>query len=213
MFGADAEHSQCQDYRDCIYSRFKDSVFKEGGIYWSEIEKNKDKWGPNGICVLEPIPNARPKADEPIRAVGLREEAMREKIKEFEEKGCIMPSQSHWVSRGFLVPKPGIKKWRLVIDYPYVNTQVHGWEFHLPVIEDLFVKQAGSQLWSLLDLEDGFHLLPLSECSRQYTAFCTPFGVLEWMVLPIRVKVGPKASQRMMSDCLKSTAAHTHLDG
>ena len=201
---ADDEHPHCQEYRDWIYNRFKDTVFKEGGNHWSEIEKNMDKRGPNGICVLEPIPDAKPKADKPIRAVGLREEAMREKIKEFQEKGWIVPSQSHWVSRGFLVPKPGTNKWRLVIDYRYVNTQLRGCEFPLPVIEDLFVKQAGNQLWTLLDLEDGFRQMPLSECSRQYTAFCTPFGVFEWRVLPVGVKVGPQAFQRMVSDCLKS---------
>ena len=113
---ADAEHPNCQEDRDRIYNRFKDTVFKEGGNHWSEIENNMDKRGPNGICVLEPIPDAKPKADKPIRAVGLREKAMREKIKEFQEKGWIVPSQSHWVSRGFLVPKPGTNKWRLVID-------------------------------------------------------------------------------------------------
>ena len=136
---------------------------------------------------------------------------MREKIKEFQEKGCIVPSQSHWVSRGFLVPKPGTNKWRLVIDFRYVNTQHRGCDFLLPVIGDLFVKQAGNQLCTLLDLEDGFQQLPLSECSRQYTAFCTPFGVLEWRVLPMGVKVGPQAFQRMVSDCLKSLQPHTHV--
>ena len=95
---ADAEHPHCQEYTDCIYNRFKDTVFKEGGYHWSEIEENMDKRGPNGICVLEPIPDAKPKADNPIRAVGLGKESMREKIKEFQGKGWIVPSQSHWVS-------------------------------------------------------------------------------------------------------------------
>ena len=165
--GADAEHQYCQDYRNWIYNRFKHTVFKEGGNHWSGIEKNTDKRGPNGICVLEPIPDAKPKADKPIRAIGLREEAMREKIKEFQEKGWIVPSQSHWVSRGLLVPKPGKNKLKFVIDYRYVNTQLRGCEFPLPVIEDLFVKQAGNQLWTLLNLENGLHQMPLSECSRQ----------------------------------------------
>ena len=92
-----------------------------------------------------------------------------------------------------------------------MNTQLRGCEFPLPVIEDLFVKQAGNQLWTLLDLEDGFHQMPLSECSRQYTAFCTPFGVFEWRILPMGVKVGPQAFQRMVSDCLKSLQPHTHI--
>ena len=91
-----------------------------------------------------------------------------------------MLSQSHWVSWGFPVPKPGPNKWPLIIDYRYVNTQLRGCEFPLPVIEDLSVKQARNQRWTLLDLEDGFHQMLLSECSRQYTAFCTPFGVNPW---------------------------------
>ena len=123
---ADAEHPHCEDYRNWLYNRFKDTVFKEGGNHWSEIKKKIDKRGPNRICVLEPILDAKLKADKPIRAVGLREEAMREKIKEFQEKGWIVPSQSHWVSRGFLVPKRGKRKWRLVIVYRYVITQLRG---------------------------------------------------------------------------------------
>ena len=92
-----------------------------------------------------------------------------------------------------------------------MNTQLCGCEFPLPVIEDLFVKQAGNQLWTLLDLQDVFTQMPLSECSRQYTAFCIPFGVLEWIVLPMGVKVGPEAFQRTVSDCLKSLQPHTHI--
>ena len=76
---ADAEHPQCQDYRNWIYNRFKDTMFKEGGNHSSEIEKGMDKRGPNAICVLEPIRDANPKPDKPIRAVGPREEAMPEK--------------------------------------------------------------------------------------------------------------------------------------
>ena len=88
---ADAEHPQCHDYRNWISNPFKDTVFKEGGNHWSEIEKNMDKRGPNRICVLEPMRDAKPKADKPIRAVGLREEAMHGKIKEFREKSWIVP--------------------------------------------------------------------------------------------------------------------------
>ena len=99
---ADAEHPHCQEYRDWIYNRFKDTVFKEGGNHWSEIEKNMDKRGPNGICVLEPIPDAKPKADKPIRAVGLREEAMREKKKSFKKRPGLCPPNPIGSAGGFL---------------------------------------------------------------------------------------------------------------
>ena len=68
-----------------------------------------------------------------------------------------------------------------------------GHEFPLPVIEDMLLRQQGNRMWTLLDLEDGFHQMPLSEDSRQYTAFYTPWGVFEWKVLPMGVKVGPQA--------------------
>ena len=76
-----------------------------------------DKRGPNRICVLEPFADAMPNADKRIRALGLREEPMGDKIKGFQKRGWIVPSQSHWVSRGCLVLKPGTNKWRLVIHY------------------------------------------------------------------------------------------------
>ena len=101
---------------------------------------NMDKRGPNGICGLERIPDAKQKADRAIRAVGLREAVMPERIKEVQEKGWIVVSQSHWVSRLIVVPKPGTNKWRLAMDYQYGNTQLRGCEFPWPVIEDLYVK-------------------------------------------------------------------------
>ena len=77
------------------------------------------------------------------------------------------------------------------------------------VIEDTLLSQAGNHLWTLLDLEDGFHQMPLEESSRFLTAFCTRFGVFEWNVPPMGVKVGPAAFQRMVSWCL----AHDQVPG
>ena len=102
---ADAEHPHCQDYRNLIYNRFKNTVFKEGGNHWSEIEKNMDKRGPNGICVLEPIPDAKLEADKPIHAVGLREEAMREK-KSFKKRTGLCPANPIGSAGGFLCQSP-----------------------------------------------------------------------------------------------------------
>ena len=81
----------------------------------------------------------------------------------------------------------------------------------MPAIEDLFVKQAGNQLWTLLDLEDGFLQMPLSECSSKYTAFCTAFVLFKWRVLPMGVNLGTQAFQRIVSDCLKSLQPQPHI--
>ena len=41
------------------------------------------------------------------------------------------------------MPEPN-GKWRIVIDYLYVNTQLNGHDFPLPVIEDMLLRQQGN---------------------------------------------------------------------
>ena len=205
----DGEIRECQKWREWLLQEFSSSVFRRDGNTYAEIEANASKRGPHGWCKLELLPNSEPRACKAIRVVGIREQVLKEKCQEFLDKGWIRESHSNWVARGFLVPKPGVNKWRLVIDYRYLNSCLKGHEFPLPVIEDTLLSQAGNHLWTLLDLEDGFHQMPLEESSRFLTAFCTPFGVFEWNVLPMGVKVGPAAFQRMVSWCL----AHHQVPG
>ena len=133
---------------------------------------------------------------------------MNKKIKGFLVKGLIVRSHSAWVARGFLVPKPGTNKWRLLIDYRYLNSCLEGHEFPLPVFEDLLQGQAGNHLSTLLDREDGFHQMPLLEECRNSTAFCTPAGTFDWKVLPMGVKVGPQAFRRLVSWCVGRLKPH-----
>ena len=115
-----------------------------------------------------------------------------QKPKGFLDKGRIVRSHSAWVATWFLVPKPGTDKWRLVIDYRYLNSCLEGHEFPLPVIEDLFQGQAGNHPWTLLDLEDGFHQMLLLEECRHLTAFCIPAGTFDLGGSSCRVKISPK---------------------
>ena len=199
---ADGEIRECQQWRDKLLKKFGNSVFRRDGNTYKEIEAHAAKRGPHGWCKLELLPDSEPRACKAIRVVGIREQVLGDKVREFMAKGWIRESRSNWVARGFLVRKPGVNKWRLVIDYRYLNSCLKGHEFPLPVIEDTLCGQAGNHLSTLLDLEDGFHQMPLEESSRHLTAFCTPFGVYEWNVPPMGVKVGPAAFQRMVSWCL-----------
>ena len=106
--------------------------------------------------------------------------------------------QPQWVARAFLVQKPGKNDWRLVIDYRHHNSCFKGNSFPLPVIEDQIANQEGNLIFSIIDLEDGFHQMHLEDSSKHPTAFCTPFGIFEWNLLPMGVKVGPAAYQRMV---------------
>ena len=135
------------------------------------------KGGPKEIkqVKLTPVQRATPKSQKAIRSVGIREALLYERIQTFLERGYIEPcsESSEWVSRAFLVPKPN-GKWRLVIDYRYVNTEFEGRNFPTPNIEDEIAHQHGNFLWTLVDLEDGSHQMHVEQDSCNYTVFITP---------------------------------------
>ena len=179
--------------------KYSDRVFRS--IPTHEVtEEAQAKRGPHAKGRLQlKQKHAGPRADKSIRAVGPKESALCDKVMGFKEKAMLRKCEGdpQWVARAFLVPKPG-GKWPLVIDYRHLNSCLVGKNFPLPVIEDQLSNEQGNLLYSLIDLEDGFHQMHLEEDSKRLTAFCTPFGVFEWNVLPMGVKVSPAAFQEMV---------------
>ena len=94
------------------------------------------------------------RAAKPIRAVGLREQVLLEKLGDFRKRGMLRKAEGdpQWVSCCFLVPKPGTNQWRLVIDYRYLNSCLEGKIFPLPIIEDQLTNQQGNFIF----FADGF---------------------------------------------------------
>ena len=163
--------------------------------------------GPFGVCKIELKEGAKPLHKKFFRCSGEREDALNKMIEKLIQRGWITPSKSEWTSQAFVVPKPpnakGEKQWRLVLDYRYLNSQTKDDPFPLPLIEDLITKQSLNRLWSIFDLEDGFHQMHLHPDSRELTAFVTPHGVYHWTVLPMGVKNGPAMFQRMIQWSLR----------
>ena len=76
------------------------------------------------------------------------------------------------------------------------------------MIEDLLQGQAANHVWTLLDLQDGFHQIVLLEECRHLTASCTSTGTFGWKVLPMGFKVGQQAFQRLVSWCVGRLKPH-----
>ena len=130
-------HKLLESYHNKLLDEFKDTVFNAQRNIRKEIEANASKRGPDGCVHLKLKKDSKPVASSPIPTASLREEALQEKINCFEDRGWITDSSSPWVARGFLVPKPGVNKWMLVIDYWHLNSCPEEHEFPLSVIEDL----------------------------------------------------------------------------
>ena len=196
-------HPQAEKLIAQIRKEFKDVL--EQPIYAKDI--NPAIRGPFGVARIELKEGAKPMHKKFFRCSGEREEALKEMIAKLISRGWIVPSKSEWTSQAFVVPKPpdatGKKRWRLVLDYRYLNSQTKDDPFPLPLIEDLITRQSMNRLWSIFDLEDGFHQMHLHPESQEYTAFITPKGVYQWTVLPMGVKNGPAMFQRMISWILR----------
>ena len=89
------------------------------------------------------------------------------------------------------------------MDYRYVNQVTKDFPFPLPLIEDLICKEARNRIWSIFDLETGFHQMHLAEDSRAVTAFVTPWGCYQWTVLPMGMKQAPALFQRLVNWSLR----------
>ena len=134
----------------------------------------------------------------------LRKELNRQ-IDELLESNVIKPAPDcPWVSRCHLVPKPRSDKWRLVIDYRYVNTLMQDDSYQIPNVQDLITRLSGSKYFSLIDLNWGFWNVSLTEEAQQYTGFVVPErGVFIWTVLPFGLKTGPSVFQRAIEKALR----------
>lgn len=120
-------------------------------------------------------------------------------VNTFLQNGLIEPSMSNYNSPILLVPKKAKGKWRMCIDYRLVNKKIIADRFPLPRIDEILDGIGRTRYFSILDLFQGFHQVPLDEESRDITSFSTDQGSFRWKVLPFGLNVAPNSFSRMMS--------------
>ena len=137
VISADEDWTGCEDLKEMIMQKYQKKNFET--INTPDVtEEVQAARGPHarGKSTLKEK-HAGPRAEKPIRAVGLKESGLYDKVMGFKKKGMLRKAEGdpQWVARAFLVPKPG-GKWRLVIDYRQVNSCLEEKKIPLPVIED-----------------------------------------------------------------------------
>ena len=135
---------------------------------------------------------------------------------------------SKWASPIVVVPKksaPGEPpKRRLCVDFRKVNElqqevitagktkgqiSIHP----LPKIDEMYAKLKGAKVFSTIDLRSGYHHIALGKSSRAKTAFVTPFGKYEFLMVPFGLAQAPAYFQLLMNKVLKGLQfAMTYLD-
>ena len=82
------------------------------------------------------------------------------------EKGVFRPvASSRWVSRAFLMPKPG--GWRLIIDLSAINKQCLKRSMQMETLRRLWYIAKPNDHFVSFDLKDGFYALSIYPKDRE----------------------------------------------
>lgn len=131
-----------------------------------------------------------------------QKQEINKQVQKLIDNELIEHSVSEYNSPVILVPKKGTgseKRWRMCIDYRKLNKKLVPDRHPLPRIDDILDNLGRAKYFSVVDLFSGFHQVPLSEESRNYTTFSTEKGSYRWKVLPFGLNVSPNSFSRMMS--------------
>ena len=149
-------------------------------------------------------------------------------IESLECAGVITKSMSKWANPIVIVPKksaPGEPpRRRLCVDFRKVNElqqkvitagktkgqiSIHP----LPKIDEMYVKLKGAKVFSTINLRSSYHHIMLGKSSGAKTAFVTPFGKYEFLMVPFGLAQAPAYFQLLMNKVFKGLKfAMTYLD-
>uniref|UniRef100_A0A914QA38 CCHC-type domain-containing protein n=1 Tax=Panagrolaimus davidi TaxID=227884 RepID=A0A914QA38_9BILA len=120
---------------------------------------------------------------------------------------------SNYATPGSIVKRKDGRS-RFVVDYSTgLNDQLQESSYQLPVPEDLFDRFAGCKVFTLMDMPDAYHQIPLDEESQDLTTVSTPFGYFKYLVAAMGLKTLPSDFQQIMDEMLEDLPfAGTYLD-
>jgi hypothetical protein len=130
--------------------------------------------------------------------------------------GRIRPSSSPFSSPSFLIPKAdrtALPRW--VNDYRRLNEVTITDRYPLPRIDDILADCAQGKIWGKIDMTNAFFQTHMHPEDVKYTATCTPFGLYEWLVMPMGLKNSPATQQRRVTTALRhliGRICHVYLD-
>ena len=165
--------------------------------------------GEFGEAEINLQPGVIPVKQRPFQMTGERRAAWVSLTDQLIKDGKIEPGNGPWCSPSFPVPKKKPGTYRLVVDFRRLNEATIEDSHPLPRIGDILQRQGQYRIWSVLDMKDGYHQVPLKQEHRNLTCMTTPRGIMRWRVLVMGLRNGNAIFQRVMEEVLQ---AHDNAD-
>ena len=145
---------------------------------------------------------AVPIAQQPYRVNPKNRDFLKQEIAKMETQGIIRKSSSPWASPVVIVEKKDNTR-RICVDYRKLNAVTKADVYPLPRVDDLLESFRGANWFTTLDLASGYWQVAMHPNDIEKTAFITPFGLYEFLVMPFGLGWAPGTFQRLMNRVLQ----------
>jgi hypothetical protein len=137
-------------------------------------------------------------------------------IQQHLDAGYIHPSNSTHASSAFIVPKVDLAVllcW--VNDYCVLNVNTVTDSHPLPKVDDILADCGKGKIWSVINMTNSFFQTRVHPDNIHLIAVTTPFGLYEWLAMPIELHNSPAIHQYWMTVALckhLGKICHIYLD-
>jgi hypothetical protein len=149
-------------------------------------------------CTIPLKPGAKPKRSKFYPLTFQEKQAMQEWISVNLDRGFIRRSKSEWASPCFYVNQKGKK--RLCMDYRTLNAATCKSKAAIPLMSEVFITLAAAKIFTCLDLRTAYHQVRVAEEDIAKTAFITPMGQFESLVMLFGLTNAPSDFQAIMNE-------------
>ena len=127
---------------------------------------------------------------------------VREQIADMLAQRVISPCNTGFTSPLLVIPKPGRRSWRIVIDFKILNANIKQKTWPLPRPLDLIKKLAGKAWYCVADLKSAYWQIKLHPDCRHLTAFNSMDKQYSYESLPMGLATAPSAFQEALTMAL-----------
>jgi len=166
--------------------------------------------------------SVRPAAQPYRRILFHVRKQVEDKLRQLENEDIIERAErpTPWVSPIVVVPKPSKpNEIRICVDMGSLNQAIIRERHVIPTTDDVVSDLNGCKVFSKIDLNQGYHQIPLHSDSRQFTTFSTHVGLFRYKRLNFGLSCAAEVFQKKVSDtindipCVKNISDDIYVGG